>query len=211
LVGSVANTASSNPITDATLFSAMDATITNGDTITISGKMHDGAPVNYTYTINTGNAVSDLLTSLEANFGPLGGTAATIDSNGKIAISDSFTGDSQLSITLTENNEGVGSNLDFGNIIPGAKDTVKLTMGVADTMYSKLLAFTDAFDGLVTIRIDGLGDTVDNLQETIDGMNERLAIESLILSNKFIQLELSLSKLQNVSIFLAQQLSQLSR
>ena len=96
-------------------------------------------------------------------------------------------------------------------IPPGAKGKIKLTMGVAETMYNKLLTFTDPIDGLLTIRIDGLGDTVDNLQETIDGMNERLAMESLQLNNKFVQLELSLSKLQNVSSFLAQQLSQLSK
>ena len=96
-------------------------------------------------------------------------------------------------------------------ITPGDKDKIKLTMGVAETMYNQLLAFTDSIDGLVTIRIDGLGDTVDNLQETIDGMNERLAIEALMLNNKFVQLELNLSKLQSVSNFLAQQLAQLSK
>jgi flagellar capping protein FliD len=84
-------------------------------------------------------------------------------------------------------------------------------MGVAETMYNKLLVFTDSFDGLLTIRIDGLGDTVDNLQETIDGMNERLVMESLMLNNKFVQLELNLSKLQSVSNFLAQQLAQLAK
>ncbi len=210
LVGSVANTINgTDAIVAGTLFSGINgAGVVTGETITISGKKHDGTPVNYIYTLNTANAVSDLLTSIKDNFG-LGGTP-TIDSSGKIAISDTFTGDSQLSISLLENNEVTGS-LDFGDIIPGAKDTIKLTMGVAETMYNKLLTFTDSIDGLVTIRIDGLGDTVDNLQETIDGMNERLAIEALTLNNKFVQLELSLSKLQSVSNFLAQQLAQLSK
>ena len=210
LVGSVANTAGSSAITSATLFSAIDsAGVVNNDTITISGTKHDGTAVSYTYTITAANQVNDLLTSIETNFG-LSGSAATINSSGKIAINDTFTGSSQLSINLVENNEGGGS-LDFGTITPGAKGKIKLTMGVAETMYNKLLTFTDPIDGLLTIRIDGLGDTVDNLQETIDGMNERLAMESLQLNNKFVQLELSLSKLQNVSSFLAQQLSQLSK
>jgi hypothetical protein len=210
LIGSVANTASSSVITSTTLFSAIDgAGVVDNDTITISGMKHDGSAVSYTYTITAANQVNDLLTSIETNFG-LGASGATIDSSGKISISDTFTGDSQLSISLIENNEGSGS-LNFGTITPGAKDTTKLTMGVAETMYNKLLAFTDAFDGLITIRIDGLGDTVDNLQETIDGMNLRLASEAAILNNKFVQLELSLSKLQNVSSFLAQQLAQLNR
>jgi flagellar hook-associated protein 2 len=215
MIGSVGNTlttAGGGPgvIVAGTVFGDIDTggdanDITNGDTITISGKKHDGTPVNFIYTLNTATAVSDLLTDIKDNFGL--GSTPTINSNGKIAISETFTGDSQLSITLTEN----ASSLNLGDIIPGARDTAKLTMGVAETMYSKLLAFTDAFDGLVTIRIDGLGDTVDNLQETIDGMNLRLASEAAILNNKFVQLELSLSKLQNVSSFLAQQLAQLSR
>ena len=210
LIGSVANTESSSAIDKDTTFANIDsASITTGETITISGKKHDGTPVNYIYTLNTANTVDNLLTSIEDNFG-LGGSGATIDSSGKIVISDTFTGDSQLSISLVENNEVSGS-LNFGDITPGDKDTVKLTMGVAETMYNKLLAFTDVFDGLVTIRIDGLGDTVDNLQETIDGMNERLAMEATVLNNKFVQLELNLSKLQNVSSFLAQQLAQLSK
>ncbi len=212
LIGSVANTTDgTTAITSATAFSGINgASVVVNDTITISGKKHDGTPVNYIYTINpTSTTVDNLLTSIESNFG-LGATGATIDSNGKISISDTFTGDSQLSITLTENNEGAGS-LNFGAITPGAKDTTKLTMGVAETMYNKLLGFTDSIDGLVTIRIDGLGDTVENLQETIDGMNERLAMESLQLNNKFVQLELNLSRLQNVSSFLAAQLSQLSK
>lgn len=212
MIGSVANTTNgTTAITSATAFSGIfGAGVVVNDTITISGRKHDGTPVNYIYTINpTTTTVDNLLTSLESNFG-LGASGATIDSSGKISISDTFTGDSQLSISLLENNEGAGS-LNFGAITPGAKDTVKLTMGVAETMYNKLLAFTDAFDGLVTIRIDGLGDTVENLQETIDGMNKRLAMESALLTNKFVQLELSLSKLQNISSFLVQQLAQLSR
>lgn len=212
LIGSVANTTDgTTAITSATQFNGINgAGVVANDTITISGKKHDGTPVNYIYTINpVTTTVDNLLTSIESNFG-LGASGATIDSSGKISISDTFTGDSQLSISLVENNEGAGS-LNFGTITPGAKDTAKLTMGVAETMYNKLLAFTDPIDGLVTIRIDGLGDTVDNLQESIDGMNERLAMESVKLNNKFVQLELNLSKLQNVSSFLAQQLAQLSK
>jgi flagellar capping protein FliD len=216
MVGSIANTLTvgGNIIAAGSTFGAINTDgnnpndITNLDTITVSGKKHDGTPVNYIFEITDKGTttVNDLLTSIESNFG-LGASGATIDSNGKIAISDTFTGDSQLSITLAES----AGSLNFGTITPGAKDTAKLTMGVAETMYNKLLAFTDAFDGLVTIRIDGLGDTVDNLQETIDGMNERLAMEALVLNNKFVQLELSLAKLQSVSSFLAQQLGQLSK
>lgn len=113
LLGSVANTAGA-AITSATLFSAMDATIADNDTITISGTKQDGTAVaDYAYTITIGNTVQDLLTNIETNFGLATGSVV-IDSTGKIQINDDNSGDSQLSVAFVENNEGSGSNLDFG-------------------------------------------------------------------------------------------------
>ncbi|MHC4454894.1 MAG: hypothetical protein ACYSWS_09400, partial [Planctomycetota bacterium] len=87
---------------------------------------------------------------------------------------------------------------------------VKVTMGVAELMYNNLVAITDQFDGLLTIRMDGLQDTIDDKQETILAMEGRLVQEAARLNYQFVQLELNLSKLQSVSSFMAQQLSQLS-
>ncbi|MEE9604438.1 MAG: flagellar filament capping protein FliD, partial [Candidatus Scalindua sp.] len=92
----------------------------------------------------------------------------------------------------------------------GAKGNVKLTIGVAEEMYRELDFFTDQFDGLITVRIDGLQDTIDNLQDTINDMELRLAMEQIRLENQFVQLELSLSRLQSISTFLSQQLGSLS-
>jgi flagellar hook-associated protein 2 len=83
-------------------------------------------------------------------------------------------------------------------------------MGVAELMYNNLVAITDQFDGLLTIRMDGLQDTIDDKQETILAMEGRLVQEAARLNYQFVQLELNLSKLQSVSSFMAQQLSQLS-
>lgn len=93
----------------------------------------------------------------------------------------------------------------------GSKGSVKLTMGVAELMYNNLTTMTDQFDGLLTIRMDGLQDTIDDKQETILAMEGRLVQEAARLNYQFVQLELNLSKLNSVSAFMAQQLSLLSK
>mgnify|MGYP003995048849 FL=1 len=68
----------------------------------------------------------------------------------------------------------------------------------------------DQFDGLLTIRMEGLEDTIDDMQKTVVSMEMRLAMETLRLNNQFVALELNLSKLQSVSAFMARQLGSLS-
>lgn len=123
-------------IDNTTLFSEIDTggnlnNIADGDTISISGTQQDGTAVApYTYTITLANTIQNLLNDLEANFGLTTGSAV-IDPNGKIQINDDFTGGSQLSIAFIENNEGGGSNLDFGAFSADA-DTNKVTFDVTN-------------------------------------------------------------------------------
>ncbi len=110
-----ANTASSSPITASTTFGDIDgAGVVNGDTITISGKTRNGSSVSNTYTISdTSTTMQDFLNAIESTFN--GEVSATIDGNGKLVVTDDTAGFSQLSFTLTENNQGGGS-LNFGNL-----------------------------------------------------------------------------------------------
>ncbi|MCP4270039.1 MAG: hypothetical protein GY777_31440, partial [Candidatus Brocadiaceae bacterium] len=94
---------------------------------------------------------------------------------------------------------------------PDGKGFVKVTMGVAELMYNNMTTITDQIDGLLTIRMDGLQDTIDGKQKTILAMEDRLLKEEARLNYQFLQLELNLSKLQSVSSFLATQLGQLSK
>jgi flagellar hook-associated protein 2 len=210
LVGSVANTTNgTTAITNSTTFSNIyGAGVVTGETISISGTQHDGTAVSYDYTISISNQVEDLLDDIETNFG-LSSGSVTIDSSGQISIEDSYDGVSQLGITLVENN-GSGGNLDFGTITPGSKGNVKLTVGVAEEMYRALDFFIDQYDGLVTIRMDGLKDTIDDIQDTMTGMELRLVMEQMRIENQFVQLEMALAKLQTMSAFLARQLNSLS-
>lgn len=86
--------------------------ITNGSTIAYSGNKRGGAAFSGTYTISNAatGTVGEFLSSLATEFG--NNVTATIDSSGKISISDNTAGDSQTSLTLTPN----AGSLSFGTV-----------------------------------------------------------------------------------------------
>jgi len=71
-----------------------------GDTITFSGTRHYGASVSQTnYTIADNSTVQDFLNTLESEFN--GEITATVDSDGKIVITDNLSGNSNLSLSIS--------------------------------------------------------------------------------------------------------------
>ncbi|MCP4268480.1 MAG: flagellar filament capping protein FliD [Candidatus Brocadiaceae bacterium] len=134
--------------------------------------------------------------------------AGTINGESATGTGHLLLGDAPADSTSTTSIEDLA--IKVTSTTTGSKGTVKLTMGVAELMYNNMTAITDSIDGLLTIRMDGLQDTIDHMQETILAMEERLIREETRLNYQFTQLELNLSKLQSVSSFMAQQLSQLS-
>ena len=116
--GTVANTQVSDGavITSATTFSDIaGASVVDDDTINITGTDHDGNRVSGTYTISdaTTDTVGDLLSQIRSIFG--GAVSPSIDSAGKVVLTDNETGNSQFTIAILEQNEGAGS-LDFGSV-----------------------------------------------------------------------------------------------
>ncbi len=315
LVGSVANTkiVGGAAISASTKFNEIDTTggpgtdLSNGNIISFSGTNRAGLSISDSYTINdvSTDTVQGFLSTIENAFE--NSVAATINSSGRIVLTDVTNGDSQVSLTITEPGS---SSLDFGTVLTsntggvtgryameitaskdgsdqlvlthdsygsgfgfttvetndllgtegtytgvdvagtingeaatgsgqvlvgdappdtesttsiegltikvtststGAKGDVKLTMGAAELMYRDVDSITDQYDGLLTVRMDGLQDIIDNMQESILASEERLAMETLKLNKTFVALELNLSKLQSVSSFLATQLGQLAK
>lgn len=114
--GSVANVAGALPITSATVWNTIDgANVQNNTSFTITGKKHDGTAVSGSYTIANAatGTVNDLLTQIQTTFGAT--VTATIDGTGKITVTDTTAGDSQLEMTLVTNNQAGGS-LNFGTV-----------------------------------------------------------------------------------------------
>jgi len=107
--------------TPATLMTALkiggvSAGVVNGDKITISGTKHDGTAATTTeFTVAVDAAhdgVDDLLTHIQSAFGS---TVTASFVAGKITITDSSSGDSQLEVSVISDNAG-GGTLDFGEI-----------------------------------------------------------------------------------------------
>jgi flagellar hook-associated protein 2 len=93
------------------------ASVVNGDKITISGTKHDGTAATTTeFIVDTGNAdhdcIDDLITHIQTAFGA---TVTASFSGGKLIITDTTAGDSQLEVSIICDNAG-GGTLNFGAI-----------------------------------------------------------------------------------------------
>ncbi|MFQ5962984.1 MAG: flagellar filament capping protein FliD [Candidatus Scalinduaceae bacterium] len=157
-----------------------------------------------------GSAQGFTITEMNALTGTAGtfvgaDVAGTINGEAATGVGQILTGDTGSTTSVG------GLSINVASTTTGSKGNVKLTIGVGEEMYNDLDSFTDQFDGLLTIRMDGIQVTVDNLQDTIEGMEGRLALEQIKIENQFVQLEISLSRLQSISSFLTQQLGSLTK
>jgi len=101
------------PATASTSFAALNAGVAAGDTITIQGTDRLGRSIHASFTITdpATTTLGDLLQAIEQAYG--GGVVASIDASGRIQLAEATAGDSQMTFTLTANNEGGGA-LSFG-------------------------------------------------------------------------------------------------
>jgi len=101
------------PATSAATLASLGLGIAANDTINISGTLRSGVVVSGSFTVlnPSADSVASLLSAIQTTFNQE--VAATIDASGKLTLTDTSTGDSQLSASLTANNEGGGS-LAFG-------------------------------------------------------------------------------------------------
>lgn len=99
----------------ATFAEIFGAGVQNGDTIRISGTTHSGSNVNGAFKITdaASDSVGSLLSRIRSTFN--GAVSASVDTEGRIVVTDNQVGSSQLTVTLIEENEG-GGTLNFGSI-----------------------------------------------------------------------------------------------
>lgn len=106
-------------MTDLRIAASDSAGVAIGDTIRVSGTKTDGTTVTATGTVNTDfTTVAQFMTWLDGEFTGGGNPANAVTvrfDDGLIKITDDNAGDSQLSITISANNEGDGK-LDFGAV-----------------------------------------------------------------------------------------------
>ncbi|RLB44258.1 MAG: flagellar hook protein [Deltaproteobacteria bacterium] len=94
--------------------SGQSAGLQDGDVITFSGTKRNGSAVSGSYTISdvSSDTVQGLISAIESAFG--GEVSVSLDSSGRIVVTDKRPGDSQLSLTIEEPTD---RNLDFGSVL----------------------------------------------------------------------------------------------
>jgi len=155
---STALTVGGLPASGSSTFNDLALGVTVGDTISIAGTARNGQAINYSYSVidPAVDTVSSLLSSIQIAYNQQ--VIASLDASGKIQITDIQTGDSQLTVALTANNEG-GGTLAFG------ADTV-----VTEGRYALGLEAVIAGNG-VTIQSSSYGSSGGfSIAQSVDGL-----------------------------------------
>jgi len=151
LVGDQLLTESAVAITAETKWSNIDVTtLQNNDVISFDGTNRGGSAVTGNYTISdvSTDTVQGLLTAIENAY--LSKVTATIDSSGRIVLTDEYEGYSQLSIDITE---PTGRGLNFGtvDVTGGAGD------GSQEGRHAMNITATDDGSNHLVLRNDNYG------------------------------------------------------
>ncbi|MBW1796835.1 MAG: flagellar filament capping protein FliD, partial [Deltaproteobacteria bacterium] len=159
-----ADSTQTNKITSETTWNSVydsvgtSAGLQNNDVIEFSGTSRSGAAISGSYTISdiTSDTVQGLLSATEDAFSRE--VTATINTDGKIVLTDKNVGNSQLSLVITE-----PASLDFG--------TVETTnTGGQEGRYSMAITATDDGSNHLVLRSDDYGSTSFTIsQDTSDG------------------------------------------
>ncbi|MEE3235471.1 MAG: flagellar filament capping protein FliD [Candidatus Latescibacterota bacterium] len=127
--GNIGNTTNgATAITEGTVFAdILGADVKEGDTIRIDATEHGGNRVSKVFTVDdpASDTVGDLLSEIRASYG--GQVSVNIDAEGRIMVTDNRLGDSDLTLTLVEDNQGGGS-LNFGSIDVETEGRLALTI-----------------------------------------------------------------------------------
>ena len=151
--------------TRLTMLEQFSGTLSGDETLVVSGEDHNGnsiTPVILDITSNT--KISHVLDAIEEAYD--GNVKATLES-GKIVVTDKFSGDSQLSVSLAYNDTDVSGALDLPTLaesVPGGGIEVwqgsdSMTADDANAGTSTLITALDQFGGTLvggeTIEITG--------------------------------------------------------
>jgi flagellar hook-associated protein 2 len=95
--------------------------------------------------------------------------------------------------------------------IPGLVGDITVSSGVAQQLAMTLESLTDAEDGSIAVRQKGLSDSIDQINDQIEKMQESISTEETRLRAQFASLETLLAQYNSTSSFLTNQLAQLAQ
>jgi flagellar hook-associated protein 2 len=82
-----------------------------------------------------------------------------------------------------------------------------LTVGVAELFKRTLFSITDSSDGYAAFKQTSIQDQIEGFENQIEDMDARLQLKTEAMINRFVTMEMALSKIQNMSNWLSGQLS----
>ena len=136
-------------------------------------------------------------------------TPVTVDNGLDVAGTingESATGSGQ-NLTGNDGEENIdGLVIKYTGTTTGAVGNITFTVGVAELFDRILFNITDSYEGYVGFKQDSLSDRINNLEEDIERMNARLDQKMESMINRFVAMELALSKIQSMSAWLSSQL-----
>ena len=89
-----------------------------------------------------------------------------------------------------------GLNFRIGDLTDGSYGTINLSLGVAEVLNRKISTLVDdSQNGPLSAEIDTINASVDEFDDTIEDMEERLVLFEDNLRSRFINLEVILSRL----------------
>ena len=89
----------------------------------------------------------------------------------------------------------------------GDLGTIKLTLGTAELFDRALYSMTDDYEGYIAFKQDSLQDRVDDFEDQIKEMEARLDRKMETMINRFVAMEIALSKLKSQSDWLTGQIN----
>ncbi len=148
----------------------------------------------------------DQSTTRDRDLGLVNGTYAGQNVAGTIN-GETATGSGQNLTGATGNANTAGLSIKYTGTANGADaGTVKLTLGLAALLDNTLFNITDSVDGYVPFKQKSLQDSVDDFTTQISEMEARLAQKQEMMVNRFVAMEMALSKIQNQSNWLTGQI-----
>jgi len=169
-------------ITDLEQF---DGVLVGGESITISGKQHDGTAVNHSFLVIKGTTLNQLIQEINDAFG---GTATAVLENGEIRLTDNSCGPSQMELSLTYDPAAGATTLD----LPAINSSNKEVWQTASSFMTggENAALTDTIVGLSQFAGTLVGDesiTIGGKQHNGTAVSRNFAINGSTALSQVIQ------------------------
>ena len=100
-----------------------------------------------------------------------------------------------------------GLSIKYSGSSTGSVGNITLTLGTAELFERALYSITDTFEGYVTFKQESLQNSINGFETQMDQMEARLNKKMEMMINRFVLMELALSKMQSQSNWLSGQLT----